>query len=448
MFYRKIINQLVEWKEAPVRKPLVLRGARQTGKSTAVRLFADDYYEHLVEINLEKLKDYKRFGSINALEEFEQSLKVFSGIQKLEQQTLIFIDEIQESPEIIKLLRFVKEERPHWHLIAAGSLLEPILEREGMEFPVGRVSFLDLYPLTFTEFLMAMEERGLVDFMEHLRLNDSFPANFKEVLQAYFYQYLMVGGMPEAVAVWQSTGDIGQVQQLYENLFQGFREDLYKYSTTAQIKYLEHVLMTVPGVAGTNAAYVNIGQNEFKTREIHWACDTLEKIRLLHRVPQTDSTEVPLTGKPKRKHKWLFADVGFCVHQTFNSLDYILRPKEWHEQFRGQMMEQIAGQTLLAAHFTSKTNLFYWAKPRQKGEAEVDFCYQRNESIIGIDIKSSSQKAARALFSFSDAVTNGYPVQSDLEQFGRYEVKFGGQSYPITFVPVYLLEYLDGLLKS
>lgn len=178
--------------------------------------------------------------------------------------------------------------------MAACSLLEPILRKEGMEFPVGRVTFMDLYPMTFMEFLQARREQGLVEYAANLTLDNSLPGNFREVFRQYFYEYLMVGGMPEAVRIWQSTQDIAAVQQIYDDLFQAFREDLYKYSAAAQVKYLDHVLMKIPQLAGSNAAYVQVGQEQFRTREIHQASDTLAKVRLLHKVPHK-----PI---PKRRH--------------------------------------------------------------------------------------------------------------------------------------------------
>ncbi len=356
------------------------------------------------------------------------------------------MDEVQESPRFIHLLPFVEEEKPHWHLIAAGSLLEPVLQKEGIEFPVGRVTFMDLYPMTFMEFLQSRGEQGLVEYAANLSLNDTLPANFREVFRQYFYEYLMVGGMPEAVRLWQSKQDIRAVQKIYEDSLQAFREDLYKYSASAQVKYLDHVLMTVPQLGGSNAAYVQVGQNQFKTREVHKASDTLAKVRLLHKVPQTDSRKVPLQEKSQRKHKWLFADLGFCVHQQLNALDYILKPSKWEEQFRGRIMEQMAGQTLIGAKIVNREKLFYWAKPRHKGEAEIGFCYPLNDRMVGLEVKASAKKPAKALLSFLDEVENGLAVQSDPWQFGYCETKFAGKAYKVAYLPVYLLEFLGRYL--
>lgn len=448
MFYRHITEQLKAWKASQHGKPLVLRGARQTGKSTVIREFGNHHYKHFVEVNFEKLRDYQRFGNIQDLHTLEVSLTTFFHNPAIDENTLIFLDEIQEAPELIKLLRFIKEERPHWHVIAAGSLLEPVLAKAGMEFPVGRVTFLDLYPLTFLEFLKAQGEDNLVDYAYKLDLTDNLPANFREVYQQYFYQYLLTGGMPEAVKVWQTNQDVSQLQQLYDDLFQAFREDLYKYTGNGQAKYLDQVLMTVPQLAGSNAAYKEVGQNTYNTREIHHAADTLEQLRLLHKIPQTNAKAVPLQGHSQRKHKWLFLDLGFCVHQQFHSLTYILSPEKWGEQFRGQIMEQVTGQTLIGGKIAHRNQLFYWAKPRHKGEAELDFCYPFNDKVVGIEVKSSAKQPARSLLSFQDEVTKGIAIQSDLYQWGYQRASFNGKNYRIAYIPIYLLELLNHYLSG
>lgn len=443
MFQRTILSHLEKWQNANNRKPLILRGARQTGKSTVISMFAERCYANYQVINLEKKEDFDRFGHIDSTHLLVQALATFYQFDPEAPGTLLFIDEIQHSPSLIKLLRFIKEERPDWHVIAAGSLLEPVLEKEGMEFPVGRVTFLTIHPMTFSEFLLATGQKGLVDYAENLTLDQAFPNNFKNEFIQQFYKYITIGGMPEAIQIWQKEGDLQAIRQLYQNILQGYREDLYKYSSHAQLKYLEHVLLQMPFIAGTNFAYAKLGEEQYRTREMRQAADTLEKAGLIHRLPATESMSLPLMSKLKRRPKWLSVDFGFCIHQGFHSIDKIIQPAKWEEHFRGRMMEQFAAQLLIASGNTAGENLYYWSKPKQKGEAEMDVCFQKNDRVIGIDIKSSDKYPARSLYSFNDAVSSSIAIQSGMTKWGWQTHHFKSKTYQFAYIPVYLLEWVD-----
>jgi predicted AAA+ superfamily ATPase len=443
MFDRSILTDLVKWGKGSRRRPLILRGARQTGKSTVVRLFAERYYNEHLTINLERAEDFDRFAGIYSLESLAQALAVFHQFDPARNDTLLFIDEIQHSPSLIKLLRFVKEERPDWHVIAAGSLLEPILEKEGMEFPVGRVSFLTLHPMTFGEYLHAIGQQGLVEYASALRLDAPFPEHIQNEFIKQFYTYITIGGMPEAIQIWQEEKDLQAIRDLYRNIYQGYREDLYKYSSRAQRKYLAHVLWQMPFVAGTNCSYTKIGQEQYRTREMRQAAETLEKAGLLHRLHATESTSLPITPKQKKRPKWLSVDYGFCIHHGFHSLQNIFQPRQWEESFRGRVMEQYAAQQLIATGKKAGENLFYWSKPKGKGEAEIDLCFQLDNHMVGIDIKSSDKNPARSLFSFQDAVNHAIPVQSGLAKWGWQTSHFNGKSHRFAYIPIYLLEWID-----
>lgn len=438
MFTRKIINYLIDWKNRGTRKPLILRGARQVGKTSAVLMFARKYFKNVVYLNLEKAEDLNLFREEISLDDFEKIVQIKFHQKIVPGETLIFIDEIQNSPSLIKLLRFFYEEKPSLHIIAAGSLLQVKIEREGLSLPVGRVEYAYLYPLDFFEYLEARRETELLDFLRNVSLGKDIPQGIHKTALKLFYEYTMVGGMPEIVKLFLEKRSFEQLKNVYSSLFTGYSEDVYKYSSLANAKYLTYIIEKAPLFAGTNITYEKFGGSNFRSREMGAAFDTLEKAMLLYQVQATKSTELPLISQRKRPKKVLFLDVGLVNYQM-GIQENFLNLGDLNNFYRGRIAEQIVGQNILAQFINSSPKLFYWAKEKPKGCAEVDFCLNKKGNILGIEAKSGKSKKLKSLFSFGSSVKNYRLVRIYSGELKREKIRIDNKSSVLISLPFYLV---------
>ncbi len=438
MFGRKIIDYLVAWKNRERRKPLVLRGARQVGKTSAVLIFARKHFKDIIYLNLEKSEHLSLFREEISLEDFERIIQIKFHQKIIPQETLIFIDEIQNSPPLIKLLRFFYEERPNIHVIAAGSLLEAKIKKEGLSLPVGRIEYAYLYPLDFFEYLQAKEENELVGFLRDLYLGQHIPQAIHELALGLFYEYTMVGGMPEIVKVFLEEGSIEPLKNIYSSLFTSYAEDVYKYSSLANARYLTYAIKKTPLFAGTNITYEKFAQSSFRSREMSKAFEILERAMLIHQSQATKSIELPLIGQRKRPKKLLFLDVGLVNYRMGIQEDF-LKIADLGDFYRGRIAEQVVGQNILAQFMDAPPQLFYWAKEKPGGSAEVDFCLNRKGSILGIEVKSGKSTRLRSLLSLGSPVKESRLLQIYSGKLKREKVEIGDKGFILTSIPFYLV---------
>ncbi len=437
MFERRITRYLLEWKNKKQRKPLVLRGARQVGKTSAVLMFGQRYFKHLIYINLENVEHLRLFRNDISLKEFEDVVRIkFKA--RLSPDTLIFIDEIQNSLPLIKLLRFFAEDMPHLYIIAAGSLLEAKIKREGFSFPVGRVEFCYMYPLDFFEYLQAKKEKELLDILTRHPLDKSLPLNIHQIALKEFYEYAMIGGMPEAVKNHIENKDLDSLKAIYASLFTGYMEDVYKYSSLAESKYLNYIIDAAPLFAGSLVTYDKFGGSNFRSREISRAFDALEKVMLLYQIPATKSKVYPVIPQRKRPKKLIFLDVGLVNYQMGIQEEFLKFP-ELDGFYRGRIAEQVVGQGIISLSVNEKIKLFYWAKDKTKGSAEVDFCCFSKGKIFGIEVKSGKVGRLKSLFSFVKEVRNGVMFRIYSGNFERNKVKVEGRNKEIVSLPFYFI---------
>jgi len=438
MFSRKIIHHLTEWKNKKGRKPLILRGARQVGKTSAVLMFGKRYYKNLIHLNLDNIEHLRLFKEEISLDTFEKIIQINFHQKIVPQKTLIFIDEIQNSPPLIKLLRFFYEQKPDIHVIAAGSLFQAKIEREGFSLPVGRIEYAYVYPLDFFEYLEAQEENELLNFLKSISLKDKIPEAIHQEGLRHFYEYTMIGGMPEAVKVYMANKNIDSLKSIYSSLFTSYSEDIYKYSSFANVKYLSYVIEQAPLFAGTTITYDKFGESNFRSREISAAFATLEKVMLVYQVQATKSKEAPLIQQRKRPKKLLFLDVGLVNHRMGVQEEFI-DLKELNDFYRGRIAEQVVGQNILAQFTNHIPVILYWAKGKQEGTAEVDFCLQIKGTILGIEVKAGRSGRLRSLFSFADVIKNYQLARIYSGHLKKENIKIGGKTYKLTSIPFYLV---------
>lgn len=350
-------------------------------------------------------------------------------------KTLIFIDEIQNSPVLIKLLRFFYEERPDLHVIAAGSLLEAKIEKEGFSFPVGRVEFCYLYPMDFFEYLEAKGERELLQILRTMRSEKDLPDSLHQKALKYFYEYAMIGGMPEIVGEYIKRGDVNSIKTIYSSLLTGYLDDVFKYASHAEAKYLSYVIETAPLFAGTHFTYDRFGGSNFRSREIGRAFSLLEKVMIVFQVRATSSKNIPLVPKEKRAKKLIYLDVGL-VNQRMNILTSYLGLTDFDNFYQGRIAEQIVAQNLYSLFLNSPPEIYYWSRDKKEGSAEVDFCLSSEGRAVGIEVKSGKAGRLKSLFIFAEqnkksALIRVYSGKLKTEKLNKNELV----SLPFYLVP-------------
>ena len=447
MFYRKIINYFLKWKEKKERKPLIVRGARQVGKTCAVLLFGKKYFKEVIHINLDNIEHLRLFRKDISLKEFEDIIKVKFNKKIIPNQSLIFIDEIQNAPSLIKLLRFFYEEKKDWYVIAAGSLLEAKIRREGLSFPVGRVEFCYLYPLDFFEYLEAKKEKELLDFLLNVKIKDKIPEGIHKLALEKFYEYTLVGGMPEVVKSFIRNNNMNDLKSIYNSLFTTYCEDVYKYSSLAEAKYLSYVIETAPLFAGNLITYEKFGGSNFRSREMSKSFDTLEKVMLLYQLNAIKSRRLPLVAQKKRPKKLIFLDVGLVNYQM-GLQDQLLHIEKLDDFYRGRIAEQVVAQNLISQYIDVFPKIFYWAKEKKEGSAEVDFCFSKEGKIVGIEVKSKPIGRLKSLFIFAKEVENSVILRIYSGNLEKSKVEFLGEKFNLISLPFYLVPRVSEILKT
>lgn len=389
MFKRKLEESLLVWKNDLVHKPLIVRGARQVGKTSLIREFGRKYFENVVEINLEKSTDRELFAGVTSVDDLEKRI-FFAWKQKIVPGTsLLFIDEIQELQEMLELLRFVAEERPSWHVLVAGSLLE-VKIGSGWRIPVGRVDYRYLYPLTFFEYLDATGQSELLASLMQVNLESTF--RYANVARKAYEQYCLLGGMPEVVGDYLQLHDYDHALTVLRRLQTSYIDDIGKYTKNNQEKkYLEGIVENGATMAGKIYRYENFAGLGYKSREMSSAMGQVEKTMLCKQVPATNSTMLPLNIKYKRPKKLIWLDVGIVNLTNSTYLDLV------KGRYDGAMMEQVVGQTIMATLADELVKIAYFALDKDKGDAEVDFCFPWQGKLVAMEVKSGTTLKSRSL---------------------------------------------------
>ncbi len=398
MFKRLINNSLFEWKESSVRKPLVLRGARQVGKTVAVRMFGESY-DFFTELNLEVAENAALFEQGLSPHEILLSIRLKEGISASDTGCwLLFLDEIQACPLAVAQLRYFYEDVPEVHVIAAGSLLEIALQREHISFPVGRVEFRYLHPMCFEEFLGAVAGQNMVEAFGMV----PSPGFAQEQLFKLYHQYALIGGMPEAVAEYVRTEDVVAVNRVYENIFSAYVADIPKYAKSdSMAKMLRYCLKMVPFEAGSRIRFAGFGESAYGSREVGDALRTLEQVMLVSLLYPTVAVCVPLRPNVRKSPRLQCIDIGL-VRYVCGVQHELIGIDDLSNSFRGGMLEQLTGQELMASRNDIHKIPIFWVREKTQSQAEVDFL-EINEGIpLPIEVKSGSAGKLRSLNRFME----------------------------------------------
>lgn len=396
MFQRLALKALRQWAEKEGRKPLVLRGARQVGKTTLVKIFAEEF-DVFIYLNLEEKVNADLFTMDVSFEDLLAGIYVKAGIKMENQRTLIFIDEIQNVPDAVKVLRYFYEKRPDLYVIAAGSLLESLVGNH-ISFPVGRVEYMALHPCTFTEFLGALGENILVEQIEQLEV----PQSVHSYVMDLFKKYMIVGGLPEAVANYAKRKDWVSLNEIFNSLLSGYKDDIEKYAQRPKEQdILRYILNYGWGLAGQRFQFSKFCSSSYKSAEMGNAFRTLEKTLLLELVYPLISTSFPILPDLKRSPKLLWLDTGL-VNYVAGMQESLLFTSDTDELWNGHIAEQVVGQELLGASFAFGVKRMFWVRDARNSQAEVDFVYKYKSHLIPVEVKTGDNSKLRSLHQYMD----------------------------------------------
>jgi len=402
MFKRIIDFHLDKWKEDPFRKPLILRGARQVGKTYAVRRLGKQF-KSFVEINFERLEGAASlFEKDLAPEKLILALSMLAKVPIIPGETLLFFDEVQEAPRAILALRYFYEEMPNLHLIAAGSLLEFAIAKVGV--PVGRISMLYMYPLSFLEYLVAIGSHLMAKAILHHPAGHPMEDAIHTKILDLIGEYLSIGGMPEAVARWTQTNNPESALKVLQQIAATYRQDFEKYARKAQVKYLEQLFRQIPHLVGKDFSYREI-HGEYRKRELAPALELLERANIIHTIRHASGQGIPIGSDVDfETFKIIYLDIGLCQAILGSDISiWFLNPLEGFKN-RGDIAEGFIGQELLCyANPENKAELYFWKRKAKNSSAEVDYLIQRGDQILPIEVKSGRSNTLRSLHIFSES---------------------------------------------
>lgn len=443
MFKREILEELGKWKNKQFRKPLVIRGARQVGKTTAINMFSEQFDQYIY-LNLEKKEDRQLFEQNYPFTDLITNLFIYAGKRRDGGTTLIFIDEIQNSPRAIALLRYFYEEANDLFIITAGSLLESIMDRK-ISFPVGRVEYMAIYPCSFKEFLYATNNELLASELE----KPTVPAFLHNQLTALFKKYATIGGMPEVLKLYANGTDISSLDTVYDSLIYSFSDDVEKYAvSSAQTTYISYVIDHAFALGGTKITFEKFGNSEYRSREMREAFRTLEKTMLIRLVYPSISAEIPATPSLTRKPRLHVLDTGFINHAK-RLMGELVFNENIGDTHRGIIAEHITGQELLASNFSISNKLNFWVRDKKESSAEVDYILPWQGRHIPIEAKSGSIGKLKSLHQFIDYAPHNIAVRVYQGEYLVQKAKtIAGKEFTLLNLPFYLVHRIEQELNK
>ena len=445
MFKRIALKYLRCWAQKEERKPLVLRGARQVGKTTLVRLFAEEF-EHYIYLNLEEKENAALFAADSSFEDLLSGVFFKANVRQDSKRVLIFIDEIQHEPKAVHALRYFYEKRPDLYVIAAGSLLESLMGRR-ISFPVGRVEYMALHPCTFVEFLDAIGEEQLACRVEQIAV----PQSLHDYTLDLFKKYMIIGGLPEVVANYAEHLDMVRLGGVFNALLSGYRDDVEKYASKPKeqdtIRYILNYGWTF---AAHRIQFAKFTNTSFRSADVSNAFRILEKTLLLELVYPQTSASFPILPDLRKSPKLLWLDTGL-VNYVAGMQEELLFTTDSDELWNGDIAEHIVAQELLGATTSFGEKRMFWVRDARNSQAEVDFLIRYKSHLLPIEVKTGSNSKLRSLHQFMDEsresmalrLWNG-PMTSDTI------ARADGSTFTLYNIPLYyagqLSEFVGGKL--
>lgn len=431
MINRKAYKHLKQWKDKQNRKPLLVRGARQVGKTSLIRNFGKEF-QCFVELNLEREKH-------NELFELDDTTKILNLAYLLtkttprENSTLIFIDEIQENPKAIKLLRYFYEEHPEIHFIAAGSLLEFAL-KEVPSFPVGRIEYLYLHPLNFQEYLTAINHQQGLEIIHQVPL----PEYAHPVILELFNLYAIIGGMPEPLSNYIEKENFSELNVAYKTIWQTYKDDVEKYGKNSSLKsVIRHVISTAP-YEQDRIKFANFGGSNFRSREVGEALHALDLAKIIRLIYPTTGVQQPNLPDLKKSPRLQFLDTGLLNH-VLKLQGEMIPLSDLTAVHRGRIIQHLVVQELISLNEYSSEVPPFWVRESKNANSEVDIIFPYSNLLIPIEVKSGKSGTLRSLHQFIERTNHCYAVRMYAGVFSIEETKTpSGKPYLLMNLPYYL----------
>ena len=451
---RTRLEDLKNWLQTTDRKPLLIRGARQVGKTWLVRQLARWAKLQLIEFNFE---DKKQDASLFRTNDPIITLREIGASRNISidpQNSLLFLDEIQAAPELLAKLRWFAEKMPELAVIATGSLLDFALDTHTFSMPVGRVGYLYVEPLSFEEFLLAKQNYGLLDYIKNYTIAEPVPEAIHDQLMFIYKEYLIIGGLPAAVSSWITEQSLIKVSKIHHDLISNYRDDFGKYRGRLSIERLEDIIVSVPKQLAQKFTYQQANPNVHST-QLKQALGLLNKARISHKVLCSHANGVPLAAESNDKYfKEIFNDVGLCSAQLGVTLNEIQAINNVYLINKGGIAEQSAGQILRTVFpFYIDPSLFCWMRATPGSSAEIDYVLQHNNKVIPIEIKAGTTGSLKSLHYFMGQKGLDFAVRinSDYPSAVTVDVKnTSGEAviYKLLSLPFYLLGQINRLIDS
>lgn len=413
--YRKIIHDLKRWKYSPHRKPLILQGARQTGKTWIMKEFGKTEYKNTAYLFCQENPALESlFNAPFNKERLLTGFQMLCGFKIEPENTLIIFDEIQEIPTALTALKFLYEQAPDYHIICAGSLLGIAFHKD-ISFPVGKVNFLNLYPLSFSEFLTALGKEQQADLINNteqdFELLKVFSEEFKELLKYYFF----IGGMPEVVSTWIETKDFNEVRRVQNELLMTYENDISKHTASEMANRIKQIWASVPSqLAKENKKFLySVVKESARAREYENAINWLKNAGLLVTIHRINKPGIPLKAyEDLEAFKIFILDIGLLCSMTDLSAKVLLEGNRLFTEFKGSLTEQFVCQQLISE---LEIRPYYWSA--KDGTAEVDFIFQADALVIPIEVKAEINLRAKSFKLYRDTYNPEIAFRFSLTDF-------------------------------
>ena len=431
---RFIINELVKWKKSKYRKPLILKGARQIGKTYILKQFGEENYEGVAYFNFDHDEDlYNLFSNTKDPKRILEQLSFIYGKAIIPEKTLIIFDEIQECPNALNSLKYFQEEANEYHIVCAGSLLGIRLSHTS--FPVGKVEFLNMYPMTFSEFLIADNCWNLVDYMNSIKEIENIPDIFFNQLEEKLKAYFIIGGMPEAVNIWVNEKDMELVNKVQENILKAYESDFSKHTQNSEANKISLIWNSIPSqLARENKKFLYQTIKEgARAREYENALNWLNDANLIYKIYNVKKTDFPLKAyNDLSSFKIYMNDVGLLRKMANLDSRIVIEGDKLFEEFKGAFTENYVLNTLCTI-FDMVPNYFTFDR------YEIDFMMQYENRVIPIEVKANKSINNVSLTKYNEKFDNNLSVR-----FSMNNLKKDGK---ILNIPLFLIEYLEEFIK-
>lgn len=449
---RLALAYLKSWFQRSNRKPLIVRGARQVGKTFLIRQFGKEFFDNIVEINFENEPDVGAYFDNPDIQKVIRLLEAHYKTKISPQKTLLFLDEIQSAPKVIARLRYFHEQIPELAVVAAGSLLDFVLQNHDFPMPVGRIEYLYLTPMSFEEFLMAGGERGSLDLLRTCRIDEPFPLPLHQKLMEQVKTYCLTGGMPEVVASYIKNKDTEDCDRIKRNLLATYEDDFAKYRKRVSVERLKKVFRKIPKLVGQKIKYVNIDRGE-QSRLLAEALQLLSQARVSQYIFSTKANGVPLGAEiDEYVFKMLFIDTGLMATSCGLNLIDFESLRDINQINQGAVSEQFVGQQLQTTiPVYQEPELYYWAREKKGTEAEIDYVMSLGTQIIPIEVKSGKTGSLRSLHYFVAQKKSGIALRFNSDRSSVVSLKSiydKNHSFTLVSLPFYLVSQWQRLVKS